>query len=250
MPVLHEILAVESQLNTNAQAVMNSVGRNLTKESIYAGMVKSHVIFDEEMQHLVQPTEHKEVQSTVDMQLDYLAKELTKAWDVYATKEATNQVAKADIMVDGRIIAADVPSIVLLGLETKLDKLMKIYTMLPTLDSARAWEEDHSAELRGIFRTKHETERFQTKTEKKFITVVEATKEHPAQVTQQEETTNIGKYIQTDFSGALTSFDKAERIQRLAALQRAVKQARQRANLQEVIELQISQALFNYVNNG
>ena len=251
MPVLHEILAVESQLNTNATAVAASIRKNLGKESIYKGMVKRHEIFDEEKQHLVQPNEHMEVQSTVDMQLDYLASELGKAWDIYATKEATNQVASADILTeDGQLLASNVPAIVLLGLETRLDKLMAIYKDIPTLDSARAWEVDPSANMRGIFRTKYDTERFQTVTKKEFITVVEATKEHPAQVTQQDKTENIGKYIQTDFSGAITSFDKAERIQRLASLQRAVKKARQRANSAQVVELQLAQSLFNYINNG
>lgn len=251
MAQLHELLAVEQSLATNAVACAKSVARNLAGKTLFSGLTKSHERFSDEEQHLVAATEVKEVQSTVDAQLDFLATEMSKYFDTYAAKEATNQTAKADIVIDGRTLVSDVPATVLLGMESKLSQLVELYKNLPTLDSSVAWEAAPEAALPGIFRTKHATETFQTQTEKKYNVVVQPTQHQAAVVDKYDEVTNVGKYTRVDFSGAITSFDKAERLARLNALIRAVKKARQRANQAEIISFDnFGSALFDYVNKG
>ncbi len=250
--VLHELLAVEQGLAESANRVQKETGRTLeTKRSLFEGLSKAHVIFDDESQHLVQATEIKEVQDTVDNQLDYLGAELAKYWDVTLQKEEANQRAVSDIVVNGVVLAVGVPSIVLLGMEKKLASLLGTYNAIPTLDASKAWELDPNYSQRGVFRTKHEVEKQHAVVIKEWKEVSPATKEHKAQIVQDEKRDVIGKYVISEFSGAVSSLDKAERIKRLTSLIRAVKSARQRANNTQVKPtLTFAKTLLDYVNIG
>ncbi len=250
MAKLHELLAVENGLAETANRISKEVAKTLgNKQAIFTGMTKAHTIFDEEKQHLKQATEIKEVESTVDEQLDFLATEIASYWDVSLQKEVANQNANADIIVDGVTLVSGVPSIVLLGMEKKLTALLTVYNAIPTLDAARAWEVDPAYAKAGVYRTKHITERQQSVTTKVWKEVSAATVQHKAQITQDEEIEVVGKYSITDFSGAISSYDKAKRLQRLTALIRAVKTARQRANTAEVdTSRTFGKELLNYVN--
>lgn len=248
--VLHELLAVEQNLSETANRITKEVTKTLaTKGSLFEGQSKQHEIFADDSQHLVQATEHKEIQSTVNEQLDFLSGELAKYWDVSLQKEEANQRATADIVVNSQILIANVPSIVLLSMEKKLTSLLGVYNAIPTLDAATAWEEDPSYSKANVFRTKHATERQQTVTSKKYVEISPATPQHKAQVAQQEIVEVVGKYKVTEFSSAISSFDKAKKIQRLTALTRAVKKARQRANNVEVKnDLTFGKELLNFIN--
>lgn len=247
---LHELLAVENGLAETANRISKEVAKTLeTKQSLFAGLHKAHTIFDDQQQHLVQAPEIKEVESTVDEQLSFLSTHLAAYYDVSLQKEEANQRAFADIVIDGVIIVPKVPSIVLLAMEKKLLALSAVYNVIPTLDSAKAWEIDPNYSKPFVYRTKYTTERQQTQTTKDWIEVSPATKEHKAQVAQQDTTKVVGKFTITEFSGATTSLDKANKLQRLTALLRAVKAARQRANDVEVdTTLRFGRALIDYIN--
>lgn len=250
MAVLHELLAVEQSLAATANRVTKEVTKVLdSKKSLFEGMSKEHTIFNEAEQHLAQATEYKEVQSTVDEQLDFLGAQLGNYWDVVLQKEEANQRSFADIIVAGTVIAEKVPSIVLLGMETKLNALLEVYNAIPTLDAARAWIPDEANAKPNVFRTNHTVERQHTVTTKKFIEVSAATVQHKAQIAEQEATEVIGKYTVTDFSGAISSANKAAKLEKLTALIRGVKAARQRANNTDVqTELTIGKALLDFIN--
>jgi hypothetical protein len=250
-PVLHELLAVEQSLAATSNNIIKDTIKNLgERRALYDGMVKEHEIYDDDKQHLKQATEYKEVQSTVDEQLDYMANELARYYDCVYQKEEANQRAKADIIINGELIAANVPAIVLLGMENKLTGLLAVYNAIPTLDAAKSWVRAEDYAKKGVFKTQHQEERLHKITDKDFQIVAPATKEHPAQVKEVTRESTIGKYVINYFSGALTSLEKAERLQRLTALIRAVKEARQRANNTEVVaEKGFGKALFNYINS-
>ena len=248
---LHELLAVEQGLAETANRITKETTKTLvSKQSIFEGMNKAHTIFADDQQHMVQAAENKEVQSTVNEQLDFLNVSLSQYWDVTLQKEEANQRAKADIKIDGVVIAADVPAIVLLGLEKKLISLLAVYNGIPTLDAATAWEEDPSNAKANVFRTKFPTERQQSQTKKVYREISAATVQHKAQIAEVEDTDIIGKYTVTEFSGAISSANKADKLAKLTALTRAVKQARQRANNTAVItDLTIGATLLGYINS-
>lgn len=250
MPKLHELLAVETSLGEAANRIRKEATKTLlTKETIFAGMTKAHTLFDDANAHLTQATDVKEVQSTADEQLKFLTDNLVKYWDVTYQKDDANQKAKADITINGTVIVKDVPSTTLLSMEKKLEALIATYNALPTLDASKAWREDKTYAKKGVWVTVHDRENQHTVTYKKYEEVSPATKEHKAQIVQVEKTDVIGKYVIQEFSGAITSLDKAERLERLTAMIRAVKTARQRANNQEVnTNLKLSAAIFGYIN--
>ena len=98
---LHELLAVETTLSETANRVQKDTTKTLsTKESMFAGMVKAHQIFNEEEQHLTQAPDIKEVQTTATELLDYACGQIGAYWDVTLQKEAANQHATADIIVE------------------------------------------------------------------------------------------------------------------------------------------------------
>ena len=250
MAQLHELLAVETGLAETANRITKEVTKTLsTKQSLFSGMNKQHIIFDDANQHMVQAPENKEIQSTVAEQLDFLAGNLIAYWDVSLQKEEANQRANADIIVDGITIASNIPSIVLLSMEKKLTSILAVYNGIPTLDAATAWEPAPEYAKPNVFRTKFVTERQQSVVTKDYKEVSPATEHHKAQVVQVEKTEVIGKYIITDFSGAIPSSEKADKLARLTKLIAAVKQARQRANNVEVTtDLTIGKALLDYIN--
>jgi hypothetical protein len=72
-PHLHEILAVEKSLAESANHVIKDTVKNLAeRRTLYEGFTKTHQIFDDAKQHLLQAPENKEVQSTVNEQLNYM----------------------------------------------------------------------------------------------------------------------------------------------------------------------------------
>lgn len=250
--VLHEILAVEQSRGQTANKLLKEATKTLgDKRSIFEGMQKEHQIIDDAKQNLKQATEHKEVESTVDEQLDFLGSALFTYWDVIIQKDEANQRAKADIIIDGNILAEGVPSTTLLGMEKKLENLYALYNAIPTTDSAKAWESADNYAKKGVWRTKHPEERQHKVVNKEWQIIAPATKEHPAQTKEISKEEILGKYIVTTFSGALSPLDKAERLERLTKLTNAVKEARQRANGIEVKnDLKFGEDLINYINKG
>src|SRR5690606_17075827 len=88
------------------------------------------------------------------------------------------------------------------------------------------------------------------KTTKKdvVITLAEATDRHPAQAKLVAEDVIEGKYVTTKKSSAITSSDKSDILSRLSKLEIALKEARQRANQQEVaFSEDIGGKILNYI---
>lgn len=249
-PHLHEILAVEKSLAESANHVIKDTIKNLAeRRTLFEGQTKTHQIFDDSKQHLVQATENKEVQSTVNEQIDYMASTVAQYYDVILQKEVANQTARADIVIDNHVIATDIPAIVLLGLESKLLSLVAVYNSIPTLDAAKSWTPAAGYAKPNVFVGTFPEERQQSVVSKTWKEISPATANHPAQLKEVESTDVIGKYTIVSFSAAITSEDKAARIARLQALIRAVKEARQRANNVEVTSFPgFGSALFNYIN--
>ena len=134
-------------------------------------------------------------------------------------------------------------------MEKKLTSVIAMYNALPTLDASKSWVPAVDYAINGVFVTKNPKENQQSITSKTWVEVSPATKEFKAQLVQQEKTEVIGKFIIDEFSGALTSLDKAEKLQRLTLLIRGVKTARQRANMTVVdTDRTFADKLFSFIN--
>lgn len=113
------------------------------------------------------------------------------------------------------------------------------------LDASKTWV--HSQVADGAWET--QTEDVTTKTEKVVTPVVlyEATKEHPAQVKEMSKDEVVGVFSTKSFSGAATSLQKAQCLERLDQLLVAVKMARMRANSVQIQKMHVGETIANYL---
>ena len=244
---LHEVLAVEKDLSNTSSRMISEAIKTFSKDNLFKGSVKEVELFDEEEKALANET--IKLETNVYDILNYAFIETANFWDSTLQKDKSNQVAVADIIVDGNVIASAVPSSFLLGLEGKLNSLMQLFQSIPTLEPGREWVLDESYG-EGIFKDKHPREQFKTKKDKEFKTVAPSTDRHPAQVVPMDVVTNVGKITTTNWSGMISSAEKANMMKRLSTLLRAVKKARQRANNTNLVDGHIGKDLLSYIITG
>lgn len=245
MAKLHELLAVEGDLEGTNKAILAETTHSFAKKpGLFFGFHKRLEMFDEDAPE--PPAEIQEMTSTVMEKMRYAAGHIIRYLDAILQKEATNQLAQADLVVDGEVIAKDLPATFLLGLEARLKKVREVVAAMPTLPVGKKWEIDPT---RGedVYRCVTPDEKFKTAKTFRHKVLYEATEHHPAQIEKWEETENVGKYIVDTWSGMITSAQKSTLLGRLDKLIQGAKKARQRANTQEVIKLKIGDELFKYL---
>ncbi len=256
MAKLHEILAVESGLQTAAKKINEETIKTFGKKDehfVETTRIVSH--FGEEDQKL-DTVETKSMVTTVLDKLLYNQGPNIRALDAYLQKEATNQKASADIIVgEGSVsqvtIAVGVPATVLLGLETKLTELRAVYEAIPTLAPGPVWNLDLTARgAGGVYAAANPDVTFRTRKTLKPIVMAPATEHHPAQVQAVTEDVPVAKIVTNHKSGMMTTAQKSALLDRVDQLLRAVKRARQRANGTEVVKQNIGAALFDFIHTG
>jgi hypothetical protein len=136
------------------------------------------------------------------------------------------------VVVDGKILLKDVPVPHLLFLEKKLVEIKEFISKLPVLETTAEWVEDAGSNLWMT----PAVETAKTKKTKHYETVVPPTKEHPAQVKEHDVDVIQGYWITTQYSGALPHKRVKELAGRADTLYRAVKIAREEANIHEIVE--------------
>lgn len=248
MTELHEVLAVEKSKKQTAVLRLVETIKKFNSPSLFMGMTKELKMFNDQDANL-NHTESKELGSTVNADLNYSLKFVGDYWDVVYQKDVTNQVAVADIVIDDKVLAAAVPATFLLGLEEKLSALRKVLENIPVLDPSIAWEADNDL-MDGAFVTRNPVTTFKTEKVEEFVSVAAATEYHKEQIEKVNKNNNIGRYTATQWSGAISTAEKAAKLQRLDIMLNAVKQARQRANRATVKTEVIGSSLINYIYNG
>lgn len=248
---LHEILAAEPDLATNTKAVTQQIIQTFGKETKFTGTHKSYQVFDEARQNLKLPDEVKKVATTVPYELSWFTKEICGYYDLLASKEVTNQTATADLVVDGVVIAKNLPSLFLLNMENQLKALISVIDSIHVRDSSIEWEEAID-EGRDIYRTKFPTERVQSEVQD-HAEVIQAPNEFSNKTEWRSIKTNVpfGKTQLIDYTSLISPIEKAEMISRLQKLRVAVKKARQQANSVEIKEVHgIGEKLLDYIFKG
>lgn len=245
MSKLHELLAVEADAKGQFKTILTESQKVFSSEHLFKGFVRTLTMFDAKDEAL-NGTERSELTTTVPERLEYTGQFITRFLDLVLQKEKTNQKAIADIIIDGKTIAKDIPVTFLLGLESKLSLLRDLFMRIPSLDNSIAWEKaDDIAE--GIWRQKYPEEVLRTAKQFKHQILVEPTEHHPAQIEKWEESVPVGRYTKTVICGMITSNRKAHLLANIDKLSRAVKQARQRANSTEVEKVNIGNDLLNFI---
>lgn len=238
---LNQLIAIEKDVKSVASKAMNEFYHAIQRTTALAGLARTYRKINDDGEDF--PDEKTLVQVDVETYLKDLTKTQIRAMDVTLSKDVTNCVAKANVVVDGVTVLSDVPLTYLLFLEKRLVDWHAVISKLPVLDPAQNWT--RSANVDAYVAEPVTT----TKTKKvmKVLTLVAATKEHPAQAKEYGEDVVTGYWTKTEFSGAMPATRVAELLERVEKLRVAVKFAREEANMAEVIDEKAGQAFFDFI---
>lgn len=231
-----------------AKKIIEETIHTFKKSELFIGSHKKLQMFDAAEQDKVVADEFREQVTTVPAKLSYLAGKVAPFYDAVLQKEKTNQIAMADLVVDGNTLGTNIPACWLLGMETKLKDLRAVYEGIPTLAPGIAWEKDDT--LTDSYRMKNPDEKLKTAKTFMFKVLYPATDKHPAQIEKWEEQVPVGKYVTNVTSGMLSPAEKSAILGRLDKLIQAVKKARTKANMVDVVPDEIGVKLFDYVHKG
>ena len=241
---LHELLAAEKDVVGKATKIINEGRETLSKRhDHFTGFVKRYEAILEELKvKEEEQSERRELVTTVFDKLGYVLDAVKDVIDIRLQKDLTNTQAKADIVLDGVVIAKDIPAITLLSLEDTLHNLRGVFDVIPTLEPGTKWEP--ADDIRpNAKKAAYDDVKISTKKVTEHVVIVPATDRHPAQVQQVTADIPAAKVITTTFSGKISPTEKMLLLTRLEKLTIAVKKARARANETPVVEASIANEL-------
>src|ERR1700756_4155016 len=120
MTRLNQVIAIEKGVKNQATRVETDLYHALEKRPLFAGLSRKYTPKDDEDGDRL-PPEAVSVQIKTGDVLKQLTQSLTRLIDVTSTKDAANTAARADVKVDGTVIAADVPVTTLMFLEKEVE---------------------------------------------------------------------------------------------------------------------------------
>lgn len=244
MPVkLHQILALEKGVKGQTEGDITRAYHNAQRTALFVGMTRTYLPKDDEGERL--PAERKLAQFTADGIIGQAVAAWTRQADVVATKDATNQVARADVIVDGVALLTGVPVTTLLYLEKMLQNVRELILKLPVLDPEVEWGPTPDGAT-GLWKSAVE-DTVRTKKVPKAFVKYPATDKHPAQVDAFTEDVIVGTWSRTSFSGALPASRKQGMLRRVEELGEAVKMAREYANQADAVDRKIGAAVFAHL---
>lgn len=250
MTKLHEILAVEKTKSAAANKMLAESAAKFNKMDFFMGHDRTlKMIVDSPQNAAIEESaaETREMPTTVQETLEYALAFWGNAEDVIFQKNKSNMYAVSDLHFRGAVIAKDVPVDELLGLESRLLTMRKVFEAIPTLAASIAWQPDTQSGRKGAWVST--LSEVTTKTEKTTVPVVlyEATDKHPAQVKEVSSDKTVGTFKLIRRCGAATSAQKAKLITTIDELLAEVKQARMRANSVEASKEKIGDALVDII---
>lgn len=237
----NQVVAVEKGLKDAAKRAITDVYHAIQKPDTMTGFVRQYTPSNEEGDRL--PTERKLLQTTLADQTSTVRRALADWYDCVATKSWTNCEAKADVVVDGKVLLSAVPVDFLLFARKQLEDLRTMVEKMPTLDPGEEWAWDSN---RGCYASAT-VEQVRTQKLQKPLVLYHATPEHPAQTQVISEDVPVGRWKTTKLCGALPVDEQRDILRRVDSLLVAVKQAREQANMTEAREQRVAAPLLDYV---
>lgn len=245
MAKLNQIIAVEKGIKARSYAELTELNKAVQKPDLFNGFIKTYQKKDEDGEDI--PSEKKRVQYVATEVLRSVERAIGELMDTTARKDWTNCVASADVVVNGAVIVAGAPVSFLLFLEKQLTDMRTFVDNLPVLDPAESWSKDENS---GLYRT-DAINTHRTKKVQKPIVLYPATPEHPAQTQIITEDVIVGFWGQIKQSGAMPKPARQALLERVDVLLRAVKEAREAANIHdEAAAPSVGAAVFGYLFDG
>lgn len=247
MAKLHELIAVEDNLKGQATKVRSELTATFEKKRHL--FEETRKTYTENAENSVsQVEEQKDIQTTVGKEIEWVSEHLAKAIDAGYQIDLANTEAKADVETeDEETLLKTIPAAALLRLQHRIGEIKELIQAIPTLDPAKGFQPD-SDRGAGIYKAR-DVQKTRTQKQKKVITLAAATEKFPAQVQIIDVDVPVGRILEQEWSALLTPAIKAELLNRVEKLSRALAKARARANNTEIDARQnkIGKTLLNYI---
>src|SRR5216683_1574117 len=133
MSHLAQVIAVEKDTKEKAAQHLTHTRNIFGNRNLFSGLARTYTPKEEDGEQL--PPESNRVQHKVASVLKDAQESLVALFDVVATKDYTNCVAKANIVVDGKVLLSDVPATYILFLEKQVAELLAFVKTIPVLDA-------------------------------------------------------------------------------------------------------------------
>lgn len=238
-PKLNQVLAIEKGIKERVGRVITDIYQAAQKPTLFNGFVKRYRRIREDGE--VYPDQRQKVQLNAEESLRTVVAGKVELLDITATKDFANQEARADIIVDDIVVVEGAPATFILWLEKQIEDLRTFVTKLPTLDEAEDWERDENTNVyKSGEITTHRTQKVIEP-----IVLYQATDKHPAQTQLINRDVIAGYWDEVKLSGALPVPRKQQILGRIEKLYRAVKTAREAANMTDAPRKEVGAALLN-----
>lgn len=239
---LHQLLAVLKGAATDAFEDLKKADHVLAKTQLLSGRSKVYrPANDEDTTRF--PDEYQKVQVSAEEVIKTALRTQIRAMDLTASRDFSNAVAKADIVVDGEVFLRDAPIPFLLWLEERLKNLETFIGRLPTLPSDTTWNYSTAEDAWESAAV----EAAKTKKVSEPLVLYPATKEHPAQTKVLEVDIVQGYWTSRQFSSALQRTSVVAMQLKVRKLQDAVKMAIMAANAVEAVEVKPGDKIYKYL---
>jgi hypothetical protein len=237
---LHQFLALQADAKGRGEGDLTKAFQAVDKTALLSGVSKTYASRTEDGYQL--PAEGTKLQLRVPVIMADAIPAMIRQFDIQATVDGGNQIAKADVVVNGVTVLTDVPVETLLFLEKKMVNLVQFIEKLPVVDEAEDWEDAGDLSFKSRPSVKARTD----KVPERFVKAA-ATDKHPAQVEILYLDQPVGDWTTIKFSGAITPARKRDLLSKVQLLQSAVKVARAEANSTEVTDRKIGQQIFDFL---
>lgn len=242
MARLNQVIAVEKGVKAKTYGELTALNKAAQKPDLFNGFQKSYQPLAEDGEKL--PAESKRVQYTSTDVLRATARSLTELMEVTARKDWTNCAAKATVKIDDVVLFENAPVSFLLFMEKQVTDLRTLIGNLPVLDIADDWKLDQNS---GFYKTDPQ-QTHRSKKEQRPLVLYNATPEHPAQTQLITEDVLAGYWSLVKQSGAIPGPKKQELLVRVEKLLNALKEARETANMFDVVDSpDVGAAVFGYL---
>lgn len=244
MTKLNQIVAVEKGVKTRADKAITDAYHTTQKSGLFSGLSRVYTPDADDATEADQlPSEQTLVQVVAKDMIDDFSDAMIRLIDVTSTKDMANTDAKADITVDGVVLAERVPVTTLLFLEKKAENLATFIEKMPVLNPAQKWDWDGA---RGCYASEPVKQK-RSKKVPRVLVKYEATEQHAAQTETWYEDVPVGTWETTAFSGAMKADDVNAIKERVEKLRTAIKFARESANETEVTNVEYGKNILNFV---
>jgi len=238
---LNQVIAITNGKKSQAQNALTKIYQTLDKKDLFSGVDRTYRAKNEDGDQ--KPPEKKIVQTTVIKAIKGAVEACSDMINFVATLDIGNCSAKADIKIDGKVLAKDVPATHLIFLEKQVLNMINFIAKFPILDAAEEWSWNPST---GCY-TSEVRKSSSTAKVLGHKVIYEATKEHIAQVETFTIDEIVGEWSTILLSGNISADAKEKLHKKAVILSDAIKTAREEANMVQATESDIGNSIMNYL---